>query len=47
MKRQAFSFVSLLSLLLVAGSAIAQTVHVREYSFQLRGWEQDISSRNV
>jgi hypothetical protein len=31
MKRQAFSFVSLLSLLLVAGSAIAQTVHVRGY----------------
>jgi len=29
MKRQAFSLVSLLSLLLVAGSAIAQTVHVR------------------
>jgi len=29
MKRQAISFVSLLSLLLVAGSAIAQTVHVR------------------
>jgi hypothetical protein len=28
MKRQAFSMVSLLSLLLVAGSAIAQTVHV-------------------
>jgi len=29
MKRQAFSLVSLLTLLLVAGSAIAQTVHVR------------------
>src|SRR6201997_2224217 len=29
MKRQAFSLVSLLNLLLVAGSAIAQTVHVR------------------
>ena len=29
MKRQAFSLVSLLSLLLVAGSAIAQAVHVR------------------
>jgi hypothetical protein len=29
MKRQAVSLVSLLSLLLVAGSAIAQTVHVR------------------
>ena len=29
MKRQAFSLVTLLSLLLVAGSAIAQTVHVR------------------
>jgi len=29
MKRQAFSLISLLSLLLVAGSAIAQTVHVR------------------
>jgi hypothetical protein len=29
MKRQAFSLVSLLSLLLVAGSAIGQTVHVR------------------
>jgi hypothetical protein len=29
MKRQTFSLVSLLSLLLVAGSAIAQTVHVR------------------
>jgi hypothetical protein len=29
MKRQAFSIVSLLSLLLVAGSAIAQTQHVR------------------
>lgn len=29
MKRQAFSLVRLLSLLLVAGSAIAQTVHVR------------------
>jgi hypothetical protein len=29
MKRQVISFVSLLSLLLVAGSAIAQTVHVR------------------
>jgi len=29
MKRQAFSLVNLLSLLLVAGSAIAQTVHVR------------------
>ena len=29
MKRQAFKVVSLLSLLLVAGSAIAQTVHVR------------------
>jgi hypothetical protein len=29
MKRQAFTLVSLLSLLLVAGSAIAQTVHVR------------------
>lgn len=29
MKRQAYSLVSLLSLLLVAGSAIAQTVHVR------------------
>jgi len=29
MKRQAFSLVSLLSLLLVAGSAIAHTVHVR------------------
>ncbi len=28
MKRQAFSLISLLSLLLVAGSAIAQTVHV-------------------
>jgi hypothetical protein len=31
MKRQAFSLISLLSLLLVAGSAIAQTVHVRGY----------------
>ena len=29
MKRQAFSLISLLSLLLVAGSAIAQTIHVR------------------
>jgi hypothetical protein len=29
MKRQAFSLVSLLSLLLVAGSAIAQSIHVR------------------
>ena len=29
MKRQVFSLISLLSLLLVAGSAIAQTVHVR------------------
>jgi hypothetical protein len=29
MKRQAFSLICLLSLLLVAGSAIAQTVHVR------------------
>ena len=29
MKRQAFSLVSLLTLLLVAGSAFAQTVHVR------------------
>ena len=29
MKRQAFSLMSLLTLLLVAGSAIAQTVHVR------------------
>jgi hypothetical protein len=29
MKRQTFSLVSLLSLLLAAGSAIAQTVHVR------------------
>jgi hypothetical protein len=29
MKRQAFSLISLLTLLLVAGSAIAQTVHVR------------------
>jgi len=29
MKRQAVSLVSLLSLLLVAGSAIAQTIHVR------------------
>jgi hypothetical protein len=29
MKRQAFSLISLLSLLLVAGSAIAQTTHVR------------------
>jgi len=29
MKRQAFSLISLLSLLLVAGSAIAQNVHVR------------------
>jgi hypothetical protein len=29
MKRQAFSLISLLSLLLAAGSAIAQTVHVR------------------
>jgi hypothetical protein len=29
MKRQAISLVSLLSLLLVAGSAIAQTIHVR------------------
>jgi hypothetical protein len=29
MKRQAFSLISLLSLLLVAGSAIAQTVYVR------------------
>ena len=29
MKRQALSLVSLLSLLLVAGSAIAQTIHVR------------------
>jgi hypothetical protein len=29
MKRQTFSLVSLLSLLLVAGAAIAQTVHVR------------------
>ena len=29
MKRQALSLVSLLSLLLVAGSAVAQTVHVR------------------
>jgi len=29
MKRQAVSLVSLLSLLLVAGSAVAQTVHVR------------------
>jgi hypothetical protein len=29
MKRQAFSLISLLSLLLVAGSAIGQTVHVR------------------
>jgi hypothetical protein len=29
MKRQTFSLVSLLSVLLVAGSAIAQTVHVR------------------
>src|ERR1700758_3587486 len=29
MKRQAFSLFGLLSLLLVAGSAIAQTVHVR------------------
>ena len=29
MKRQAFSLVSLLSLLLMAGSAIAQTIHVR------------------
>jgi hypothetical protein len=29
MKRHAFSLISLLSLLLVAGSAIAQTVHVR------------------
>jgi hypothetical protein len=29
MKRHAFSLISLLSLLLVAGSAIAQTIHVR------------------
>jgi hypothetical protein len=29
MKRQAFSLISLLSLLLMAGSAIAQTIHVR------------------
>jgi len=29
MKRQVFSLISLLSLLLIAGSAIAQTVHVR------------------
>ena len=29
MKRQALSLISLLSLLLVAGSAIAQTIHVR------------------
>jgi hypothetical protein len=29
MKRQAFSLISLLSLLLVAGSAIAQSIHVR------------------
>jgi hypothetical protein len=29
MKRQAFSLISLLSLLLVAGSAMAQTAHVR------------------
>jgi hypothetical protein len=29
MKRQAFSLISLLTLLLMAGSAIAQTIHVR------------------
>src|SRR5947209_8072160 len=31
MKRQALSLIGLLSLLLVAGSAIGQTVHVRGY----------------
>ena len=31
MKRQAFSLISMLGLLLMAGSAVAQTIHVRAY----------------